>query len=378
MKSLMRRIKRRRTSYSDTEPESPSDTFELQSVPDHKKRSYRREKSPNEEKKKQKEEESKGQEESSEPEILLEPPAVILTTPEGLDIDTFAHDGLMDSVLDEANDAEDEWDTLLVPLPLLTEPPKTPTKRRPPPPRPERPAEVDLSFNTFVLGPPERVETARNSNIDTDATFISPFDDPEDTTDSEGEEEEEEEEVSSSWWSAWSSSSSDDATSDSSSSSDSESEEMDLQYTKQTAGKTLYAQLIDGFISFPPLSPNDNEDDDEDKTAMKTFLDGLDEDDVRDAEELLWGEDINYDNDGTAELIRTVASGESDWTNAFSRPVPRWWWLKSSNSFPVYRLGPGDLRHGPSKLRQAVSLVDEASSNEEEEEDVARVGVLYL
>lgn len=362
----MSRIKRRRTSYNESDSESPSDIFELQSVPDHKRRNHRpEESSPNQEK-----EESKNLNEASEDPEPLEPPAVILTTPEGLDIDTFAH-GLMD-IVDESNDAEDEWDTLVAP-PLLAEPSKTPTKRRappPPPPRPERPAEVDLSFNTFVLGPPEKVETSHNS--DSDPTLVSPFAAPEDA-DEGGEEE-----ASASWWSAWSSSSSDDASSDSSSS-DSESEEMDLQYTRHTAGKTLYAQLIDGFVSFPPLSPDDSDDND-DKKAMKTFLDGLDEDDVRDAEELLLGEDINHGDNGTAELIRTVASGESDWTNAFSRPVPRWWWLKSSNSFPVFRLGPGDLRHGPSKLRQAVSLVDEASSDGtvEDEEDVATVGVLYL
>lgn len=359
----MRRIKRRRTSYSDTEPESANETFELQSVPDHKRRNHRLEESrPNEEK-----EESNNLDEAESPEPL-EPPAVIITTPEGLDIDTFAH-GLMD-IVDESNDAEDEWDTL-VPPPLLAEPPKTPTKRRPPPPpRPERPAEVDLSLNTFVLGPPEKVDTSNNS--DSDTTLVSPFADPEDV---DGEEE-----ASSSWWSAWSSSSSDGTSSDDSSSSDSESEEMDLLYNKHTTGKTLYAQLIDGFVSFPPLSPDDSEDDDGDKKAMKTFLDGLDEDDVRDAEELLRGDDINGNDDGTSELIRAVASGESEWANAFSRPVPRWWWLKSSNSFPVFRLGPGDLRHGPSKLRQAVSLVDEASldGTVEEEDDVATVGVLYL
>lgn len=362
----MRRIKRRRTSYSEVDHESPSGTFELQSVPDHKRRTYRPEKSPpNEEK-----EESENPDEPSEEPELPEPPAVILTTPEGLDIDTFAH-GLMD-IVDEANDAEDEWDTL-VPPPLLAEPPKTPTKRRPPPPpRPERPAGVDLSLNTFVLGPPEKLETSYHSDDDT--TLVSPFADPEDTMDGD-----EEEASSSSWWSAWSSSSSDDASSDNSSS-DSESEEMDLQYTRHTAGKTLYAQLIDGFVSFPPLSPDDSGDEDQDKTAMKSFLDGLDEDDVRDAEDLLRGEDIDDDGNGTAELIRAVANGESDWTNAFSRPVPRWWWLKSSNSFPVLRLGPGDLRHGPSKLRQAVSLVDEASldGTVEDEEDDARVDVLYL
>lgn len=366
----MRRIKRRRTSYNESDSESPSDTFELQSVPDHKRRNHRPEEyPPNEEK-----EESQNPDEASEQEPEpLEPPAIILTTPEGLDIDTFAH-GLMDTV-DESNDAEDEWDTL-VPPPLLAEPPKTPTKRRPPPPRPQRPAFEDLSFNTFVLGPLEKVETSHNGDGDT--TLGSPFADPEDAG------EEEEEEASSSWWSAWSSSS-DDASSDTSSS-DSESEEMDLQYNKHTAGKTLYAQLIDGFVSFPPLSPDDSDDDDDDddgdKKAIKTFLDELDEDDVRDAEELLRGEVIKYDDDddGTTGLFKAVANSESDWTNAFSRPVPRWWWLKSSNSFPVFRLGPGDLRHGPSKLRQAVSLVDEASldGSVEEEDDVATVGVLYL
>lgn len=351
MRSLISRLKRRRTSFSEAEPESPSEVFELQSVPDHKKRNHKPESLSHE-----KEETEHREQEDQEP-VLPEPPAVILTTPEGLDIDTFAH-GLMDTV-DESSEVEDEWDTL-VPPPLLAEPPKTPTKRRPAPPRPERPA--DLSLNTFVLGPPEDATHANDS----ETTLISPFADPQDV-DGEG--------ATSSRWS-WSNS---DASSDSSS--DSESEEMDLQYTKHTAGKTLYAQLTDGFVSFPALSPDGSDD-----MAMKTFLDELDPDDVRDAEELLM--DVDNDDGAANELIKAVASGESDWSNAFSRPVPRWLWLKSSNSFPVCRLGPTTLRHGHSKLRQAVSLVDEAGSNigsassgaplDGTVEEVTRVGVVYL
>lgn len=358
MKSLMRRLKRRRTSFSESEVEPPSEVFELQRVPDHKKRNHKPESHADEK-------EEREQQERPPEFVLLEPPAVILTTPDGLDIDTFAH-GLMD-IVDESSDGEDEWDAL-IPPPLLAEPPKTPTKRRPPPPRPQRPA--DLSFNTFVLGPPEVPEIPLGSDFDT--TLVSPFADPQDV---------EEEEAPSSWWSSWSSS--DDASSDSSSSSDdSESDEMNFQYEKHTAGKTLYAQLTDGFVSFPPLSPDGSDD-----MAMKSFLDDLDEEDVRDAEELLKGAEGDDDmigNDGTDELIKAVASGERDWANAFSRPVPRWLWLKASNSLPVYRLGPNDLRHGHSKLRQAMSMMDEVGSGgiavekEEEEEKVARAGVLYL
>ncbi|KAJ4423958.1 hypothetical protein N0V82_001386 [Gnomoniopsis sp. IMI 355080] len=353
MRSLMRKFKRRRVSLSETEVEAPSEIFELQSVPDHKKRNHR----PNfhvDEK-----EEMEQRDEDPKP-VLLEPPAVILTTPDGLDIDTFAHD-LMD-IVDEASDVdEDEWDTL-VPPPLLAEPPKTPTKRRPPPPpRPQRTTDLCLN-NIFILGPPEVAEHPVESDSGSDTTLVSPFADPLD-----GDAED----APSSWWS----SSSDDTLSDSSSSSssdDSESDEMDLQYTKHTAGKTLYAQLTDGFVSFPQLSPDGSDD-----MAMKSFLDDLDEDDVRDAEELL-REDGGHE--GTAdELIRAVVRGGSDWANAFSRPVPQWLWLKSSNSFPVYRLRPTDLRHGHSKLRQAMSVMDETGSDGSAgEEEVARVGVLYL
>ncbi|KAJ4392011.1 hypothetical protein N0V93_005631 [Gnomoniopsis smithogilvyi] len=347
MRSLMRQLKRRRTSLNETGAESPIQVFELQSVPGHKKRNHRPEPAIDEE--------EEIEQQGTEPEpLLLEPPAVILTTPDGRDIDTFAH-GLIDMV-DESRDVddedEDEWDTL-IPPPLLAEPPRTPTKRRPPPPRPSRPA--DLDFNTFILGPP-----------DSDTTLVSPFADPQDT------DAEDAEDAPSSWWSSWSSS--DDASSDSSSSSsDSESDEMDFQYDKHTAGKTLYAQLTDGFVSFPPLSPDGSDD-----MAMKSFLDDLDEDDVRDAEELLRDEEEDG-NEGADELIRAVARGESEWANAFSRPVPRWLWLKSSNSFPVQRLGPTDLRHGHSKLRQTMSVVDEVGLDEAAAEDeVARTGVLYL
>lgn len=356
----MRRLKRRRVSFSETAAESPSEIFELQSVPDHKKRNHKSQ--PHEDEK----EEMGQQDEDPEP-VLLEAPAVILTTPDGLNIDTFAH-GLMD-IVDESSDVEeDEWD-ILEPPPLLAEPPKTPTKRRPPPPPPPRPQRTaDLSLNnTFILGPPEVEQHPVKSESDSDTTLVSPFADPQDA---------DAEDAPSSWWSSWSSSDDALSDSDSSSSSDSETEEMNLQYTKHTAGKTLYAQLTDGFVSFPPLSPDGSDD-----MAMKSFLDDLDEDDVRDAEELL-REDGNEQGGAAAaadELIKAVVRDESDWANAFSRPVPRWLWLKSSNSFPVYRLRPTDLRHGHSKLRQAMSIMDETGADGSAgEEEIARAGVLYL
>lgn len=367
----MSKLKRRRTSLSEAGPESPREVFELQNVPDHKKRNHKVEFRTVDERK---EEEPEG-EDHPQP-VFLEPPAVILTTPEGLDLDTFAH-GLMDIVDVSSSDVDDEWDTL-IPPPLVASSPKPPSKRRPPPPpRPQRPA--DLILDTFVLGPPTVPEHFRDNDSDSDATLVSPFADPEDA---DGKEN-----TPSSWWSWSSSDASSDTSSSSSSSSDSETDDMDFQYARHMAAKTLYTQITDGFVSFPALSPDGSEDDDDDddKMAMKSFLNELDPEDMRDAEELLRNND-----DGTDELIQAVASVESDWANAFSRPVPRWLWLKSSNSFPVYRLGPNDLRHGHSKLRQAVSLVDDAGGSETGSAnsrrspldgtvaEVARAGVVYL
>lgn len=69
--------------------------------------------------------------------------------------------------------------------------------------------------------------------------------------------------------------------------------------------------------------------------------------------------------------------------------VPRWAFLRSSNSLPVLGLGPGDFYHGGSALRHEVSAYEDEDEDKEVEgsdedvesrgsHDIATVGVVHL
>lgn len=332
MRSLIRKLKCRRTSLSEA-GEPGADSFELQRVPEHKKRNHQHQGSKHVAFAHEQPDETVEQPEPPMAPSRREPPSFMLTTPEGLDTSAIANTADDYSDSDEwGTDDEDDDE----PRPLVSESPRKLTGNRiAHPPAPHRPASRPAPLDAFVLGPPD------------DTTLISPFADPQHTV---GEEP-------GSWWSSWSSSSSS-STSSVSSDSDSDSDE-----TIMSAGPYHYQPLYQpaatgscktpdgGFVSFPPLlSPE-----------MQTFLAELDPADERDAQELLleaeWV-DEEEDGDGGEELMRAVESAESEWAGAFSRPVPQWLWLTSSTSFPLFRAsrGPADLRHGGSKLRMAASV----------------------
>ncbi|KKY33446.1 hypothetical protein UCDDA912_g06564 [Diaporthe ampelina] len=79
--------------------------------------------------------------------------------------------------------------------------------------------------------------------------------------------------------------------------------------------------------------------------------------------------------------------GTGPWS---SRAIPRWAFLRSSNSLPVLGLGPEDFYHGGSALRHEVSAEeedgDDGDGDGEDGEDgesrwsqeIATVGVVYL
>ncbi|KAG6365393.1 hypothetical protein INS49_007004 [Diaporthe citri] len=64
-----------------------------------------------------------------------------------------------------------------------------------------------------------------------------------------------------------------------------------------------------------------------------------------------------------------------------SRAIPKWAFLRSSNSLPVLGLGPEDFYHGGSALRHEVSAEeedDEDGKSSRWSREIAKVGVVYL
>lgn len=226
----------------------------------------------------------------------------------------------------------------------------TDTSRHPPIPRKPSIVLTDpqgLSVDTFFNRYGEVVAYSSDSDFDWEddsSSLVSPFEDP-------AVEEESSLDRSSSW-----SSSNSDSSSGDSSDSDSESDEMDFIYDDDNEVHHQlhrFATIHDGFVSFPTFdshSPKGL------PSPTESFFGGLDAEDLRDAEELLRGEDDD-DLVGAIEAVEREYA-ESGWT----RPVPKWTWLKASNSFPVLRLSPTDFRHGRSKLRMAASAADEPAS----------------
>lgn len=236
-------------------------------------------------------------------------PSILLTTPEGLCLDT----------------------TTYSLSPLLSEPPPTPT-------------EEDLTLDTFIEG--HSLVIGPSDDEDSNDSSTSPFADPADYYYDESPPLED-------FISYWSVSSSSDSSSDSDS--DSDDDGMDFRYDQDRAVEILCTDDASGFTSFPPLPyPEDDGDGDGDGDGMAAFR-----------SELACAEEARaYDSKDVtaAELMGAVEAVERDYARggwSFTRPLPRWAYLTSSNSFPVLGLGPNDLRHGHSKLRYASSAAAE-------------------
>lgn len=271
-----------------------------------------------------------------------------MNTPEGLCLDTSAAGSGMVLEADQ-----NDFPHLSA---LLSEPPPTPTK-------------ADLSLNafaegtSFIIGLSDGEDENEDENEDEDAgsddsakTLVSPFADPEDPYDDEAEPGD--------MVSYWSFSSSSSSSSSSSADSDSSSElaELDFQYDKDPV--QILCTDPNGFTSFPSLPS------------------------YPDTDEMIFREELlEADKDEAQELIRAVEEVEIEYAGTWARPLPRWAWLSSSNSFPLYNLGPSDLRHGHSKLRQACSVMDGAdtdgrdstrSSHSKTTQELAMVGMGFV
>lgn len=297
------------------------------------------------------------------------PDYITLTTPEG---QTHFHDGGFYQSLSYSRPHHHSRDDSLPAL--LAEPPPTPTQ-----------AGLKLGGRTegysFVLGPGDD-----ESGL---AGVKSPFSIPDEyRVDEEGRGEEED--FISYWSFSSSSDSSSDTSSDSSDSDDDEEDEMlartrdEMMDLRQYDGDPVRILCTDpnGLTSFPSLQafPGDHgvdgsilEDQEEvdgagrlDHAAEiaemgKTALAGGDSGggsvtmDLLEAVEAMGSE---YAGEGAQEWWRSSSS------SSVQRPLPSWAWLRSSNTFPKYRLGPKDLRHGPSKLRLACSAADEDGKRE--------------
>lgn len=242
--------------------------------------------------------------------------------------------------------------------PLLSEPPPTPTK-------------ADLSLNAFaegtsyIIGPSDDEDAGSE---DSAKTLVSPFADPEDSEYMYDEVEPSPPDLVSYWsFSSSSSSSSPSSAASSSSDSDSESEEAEMDFAYDKDPVKILCTDPNGFTSFPSLPPYPDAGE-----TMATFR-----------EELLEADKV----EAAQELVRAVEEVESEYAGMWSRPLPKWAWLSSSNSFPLYNLGPNDLRHGHSKLRQACSVMGGADTDGKDStrsgrsntmQEVAMVGVRFL
>lgn len=84
------------------------------------------------------------------------------------------------------------------------------------------------------------------------------------------------------------------------------------------------------------------------------------------------GEESTMDEEDAAYPIDT-----DPWS---SRAIPKWAFLRSSNSLPVLGLGPEDFYHGGSALRHEVSAEDDEEDRKSNRwsKEVATVGVVYL
>lgn len=123
--------------------------------------------------------------------------------------------------------------------------------------------------------------------------------------------------------------------------SESSSEDGYSDYEPGYSGKAIYEEANgdgDSFISFPAL----------DEELMQSAFPDVE----------MGNLDEKKAEDTTSGMEGLVSEVEAEYSEPWWRPLPRWAWLRSSNTFPLYNLGPRDLRHGPSKLRQTSSTDD--------------------
>lgn len=96
-------------------------------------------------------------------------------------------------------------------------------------------------------------------------------------------------------------------------------------------------------------------------------------------DELEAQEDEEDDEDEDEDIDDPRFSPTGPWA---SSAVPRWAFLRSSNSLPVLNLGPGDFYHGGSALRHEVSADDDEDEDEYSgnrgASEIAMVGVVHL
>lgn len=74
-------------------------------------------------------------------------------------------------------------------------------------------------------------------------------------------------------------------------------------------------------------------------------------------------EERDSNHDGAA-----VEAVEEEYGRPWGGPIPRWKRLRSSDSLPMYNLGPRDFHHGSSKLKRA-SCPDDDDSEEDSDSD---------
>lgn len=71
------------------------------------------------------------------------------------------------------------------------------------------------------------------------------------------------------------------------------------------------------------------------------------------------------DDGNSAAQHEGVDAVEQEYGRPWGAAVPRWKWLQSSDSLPMYNLGPTDFRHGTSKLRKASSPDDDDDDDDD-------------
>lgn len=266
-------------------------------------------------------------------------PPITLTTPEGLT--------RLDHIDGSCSSGREPPRALALNPALLSEPPPTP-------------ARADLTIDAFaegyslVIGPSDEED-----GDDGGAGMLgSPFADPDDDV----EEEEEEDYIS--YWSFSSSGSSSDSDSDDDDDGIGAAEIMEFG---QYDGDPVRILCTDpnGLTSFPSLEPYPGD------HHGGGGGDAFGGEELGEAAAEAADKAASTGNSATLELLEAVEAVESEyagggwWRSSSSsssqgaRPLPSWAWLRSSNTFPMYRLGPNDLRHGPSKLRLACSAADD-------------------
>lgn len=75
-------------------------------------------------------------------------------------------------------------------------------------------------------------------------------------------------------------------------------------------------------------------------------------------------EDEQQEEDSSNHDGAVVEAVEEEYGRPWGGPIPRWRRLRSSDSLPMYNLGPRDFRHGSSKLKRASCPDDDDSEDD--------------